>query len=396
MKKTRDLTFVAALFAISLFVTAYSAFGQNTSTDDCTATYKVLVDNRMAPELTKLRLAFSSGRDYLTKCSEEKDQEAMKTFVAGQMPKIDARIKAAEKAAEIKAIETRYENAANRKKYDEMLAAGKELLKLDRPYSLDLMLDVATMGYNNASAKPAVDKYNEDALAFAKQALEKISEGKISGFDNKYGYYSPYTTKNCADGKTNAVGWMNYLIGYITYKNLKRQNDALPYLYKASQLGCETKETSEPYQFIGDSYVDELLKLEQSRAEKLKAAGEKDTDETRAVYAMQKGYAERSLDAYARAYRAALSSNRSQSYKDILLQKVRDLYGIRYDDDLSKFDAYMANVGTTVFVDPATPVRPVKDAVPPPAEAKIDAKPKAAPKAEAVKARSRKQVRKAH
>src|SRR2546429_9718214 len=46
MKKTRDITFVAALLAVSCGMLANSAFAQTTQADDCTSTYKVVVDNR--------------------------------------------------------------------------------------------------------------------------------------------------------------------------------------------------------------------------------------------------------------------------------------------------------------------------------------------------------------
>ncbi len=402
MKKRAFLFFV--LVVVFYVVSATSIEAQATF-DDCSAIYQVVFDNRNSPDIKKLRLARLSASDYLTKCGDIKDQEQLKTYVTGQIPKIEERIK----QAEIKLVEERYNNAIKNKNYDDMLSFAKELLKMDRPYSLDLMLDIASVGYDNASARPAVNKYNDDAVTFAKKAIQAMSEGKTSGNVDKvsgkadlYGGYIAYKTAKCVDGKTNAAGWMNFTIGYITYVGMKKTIDALPYLYKASQAGCETKENSEVYRLIGSWYIEELAKLDATRMEKVKAAGDNDTDETLSILAMQKGYVERAMDAYARAYKTAKASETaSQATKDSLLKKLKGVYEFRYDGDLSKFDPYLEKAGTTPFVDPATPVTPVKEEPPPPApvadpKSKATPKSKTTPKSKAVKAPSQKQPQKSH
>ena len=326
--------------------------------DECSAIYQIVFDNRNGPDIKKLRLALSPANDYLKKCGEVNDQEHLKTYVTGEVPKIEERIK----AAELKIAEDRYYVAFRAKNYEEMLPAAKELLKLDRPYSLDLMLDMATMGYDHASARPAVNKYNDEAILYAKQSLQKMSEGKVSGNDEKYGYYGPYKTPECSDGKSNATGWMNFIIGYITFVGRKQPQDALPYLFKATQTGCATKTNSEAYRLIGNWYFDETMKINATRMEKIKAAGDKDTDETLALLAIQKGYVERSMDAFPRGYKFAnADKNRSQTYKDSLRDQTRELFDFRFDGDVSKFDAYLASAASTTLVDPVTPVTPIKE-----------------------------------
>lgn len=365
MKKLSNYFVITVLLAGFYAVSNFSVYGQSTF-EECKVIYQLVTDNRLSPDVIKLRLALSSSNDYLKKCSEIEGADANKTYVTGQIPKIEERIK----QAEIKLVEERYNKAIQTKNYDDMLSTAKELLKMNRPYSLDLMLDIASVGFDNASAKPAVNKYNDDAVTFARQAIQAMSEGKTSGNFDKvtgkadlYGGYIVYKTQKCSDGKTNAAGWMNYTIGYITYVSMKQKKDALPYIYKASQAGCETKEVPEAYRLIGAWYVDEFIRIDATRMEKIKTAGDKDTEETLALLALERGYSERAMDAYARAYKIASNSKTaSQSYKDSLLTKLKEMYGVRYDDDMSKFEPYLKQAGTTAFVDPATPVTPVVEA----------------------------------
>ncbi len=360
MKPAPKFVVVAVLLAGFYAFTNVRVYGQSTF-EECQAIYKVVLDNRTSTEISKLQMALSSANDYLKKCSELTDQEAVKTYVTNQVPKIQERIK----SAEIKAVEDRFNAALKAKNYDDMLSTSKELIKMDRPYSLDLMLDIASIGFDNASAKPPVNKYNDDALSYAKQAIQKMGEGKTSGNADNYGFYIQYKTAKCADGKINATGWMNYTIGYITYVSMKQKNAALPYLYKATQAGCESKEYSEVYRLIGAWYLEEFLRLDATRMEKIKMAGDKDTEETLALLALERGYSERAMDAYARAYKTASESKTaSQSYKDALLTKLKEIYGVRYDDDMSKFDLYLKQAGTTAFLDPLTPVTPIVEAEP--------------------------------
>lgn len=367
MKEFPKYLVISLLLAVFYAAANTLVYGQSTI-EECHAIYQSVTDNRVSPDIIKLRVALASSHEYLRKCSELKDQDAIKIYVTGQVPKIEERIK----QAEIKLVEERYNKAIQNKNYDDMLSTAKELLRMDRPYSLDLMLDIASLGFDNASAKPAVNKYNDDAVTYAKQAVQAISEGKTSGnFDkvtgkaDRYGGYIAYRTEKCPDGKSNATGWMNYTIGYITYVSMKQKTEALPYLYRASQAGCETRENSELYRMIGAWYLDEFLRLDATRMNKIKAAGGTDTEETLALLALERGYSERAMDAYARAYKKAIESKApSQSYNDALLMKLKEVYGVRYDDDMSKFDTYLKQAGTTAFVDPAIPVTPIVEAPP--------------------------------
>jgi len=350
------------VLAIAFYaVSATSIFAQ-TTLEECNTIYERFKVERTGKDIPEWTAAIASGKEYLDKCSSlDPPQDDVKTYVTGQIPKLQQKI--ADK--KIKDMEARFNAALKANNADEIVASAKDLINSNRPYSLDLMLDIASVGYDKATANPAVDKFNGDAISFAKMALQKMSEGQASGNADNYGFYVSYKNKDCADGKVNATGWMNYTIGVITSVRLKQTKDAVPYFYKASQVGCGTKTLAETYRFIGAWYLDETIKLNASYAEKTKAAGDKDTDETLAILAMIKGYADRGSDAYARAYQNAKTPG---AYKDGLLKRVKDLYDVRYGEnasaDAAKFDSFVAQVSAKPFVDPTTPVTPIVEAAP--------------------------------
>ena len=109
--------------------------------------------------------------------------------------------------------------------------------------------------------------------------------------------------------KENALGWLNYTIGYITYFDKGDKKGALPFLYKAAYNGVDTKKLPQIYGILGDFYFDEVKRLGEEIRVKTVAANAAATPEaktaliaeTKVLIAQLKGYAERALDAYGRA-----------------------------------------------------------------------------------------------
>lgn len=292
--------------------------------------------------------------------SYEKDNDDYTKFVRKQYDKYLAAIKAEADAV----IYDRFNNAVKNPQSvnaDDAISSGREIIAKN-PDLVDVPIVLASVGFDNASAKTPNDKYNNDAINYAKMAIQKIEAGKTS---ENYGAYAySYKTKEFPDGKNNALGWMNYYIGYIMFNRMNQKKEALPYFYKASQFTSGTKNYPELYRTIGSWYVDEFIKLDTDRVAKINAAGGKDTDETLALLALQKGYADRAVEAYARAYAVAGNDAANKAYKDSLLSRVKELYAIRFNKDMTGFDAYIAAAPGKPFTDPATAVVPVVEAVP--------------------------------
>lgn len=290
----------------------------------------------------------------------EKDNDQYGSFVR---KKYDAYNKGITEGNIISRFEGDIKNPATVNADDAFLAA-KDVLNLKPELSVDVPIVLASIGFDKAVANPPVDKFNNEAINYAMQAIQQIEAGKpsVTGSYGVFGY--SYKNKDYADGKTNALGWMNYIIGYIKYNRMQQKKDALPYLYKASQLNSATKNIPDLYQAIGNYYVEEFVRLDKERLAKIEAAGKQDTDETKALLDLQRGYADRALEAFARAYKVTGNDAATAKYKDGLLGRAKELYGIRYDNNMSGFDAYLSSVTNKPFTDPTMTVAPIQVATP--------------------------------
>ena len=318
------------------------------------ALYKKYTDNFDKPEIEKKKIAIEAGKQYIEKYganAEDKDQvDYLKTAV----PQLEEVVKKVEGDKVKNDRLKRFDAAVRGKNTADSFTVGKEVLAnepADSTIPLDVEIVLASLGFDQAVTK--VDTYNNDAVNYAKSVIQKLEAGKTS---KNFGAFQ-YEYKN----KDNALGWMNYTIGYITYYRQDKKNESLPFLYKATQLNSDTKKFSDIYRIIGLWYLEEALRIDKDRLAKIAAAENKDTDETLALLALQKGYADRSIDGYARAYSiaSATGSTATKEYKDGLYSKLQDLYKFRYDNKIEGIDAYVSTVMNKPMPNPATPVAPV-------------------------------------
>lgn len=346
--------FLVAGFMLAAFsvVNVPTALAQD---DPKTELYNKFLGCRKETDTAKRDACAAVAKEFMQKHGADNDEYS--AYVGKWVVKYDK-----EKADE--AVYIKFNTSVNSKNWDDAFASGKQILAMN-PENIDVMLVLASIGFDNATAVPPVDKYNTDALNMAKMAIQKIEKGATS---ETFGAFKDYTYKNKAfpDGKSNALGWMNYTIGMITFYNLKMKKDALPYLYKTTQFNTGAKD-SMLYRTVGSYYLDEVVRMESERQAKIKANGDQDNEETTNMYALQKGYAERGADAYARAYKIASGvATATKEFKDTLLNRAKELYSFRFDKNMSGFDAYIAGTATRPFPDPTTAVTPVE--LPKPAE----------------------------
>lgn len=337
--------------------------------EECTPIYDKLIANRKGPELEKFKIALAAGKEYLEKCSNLEGATDVKDYVTKQVPKLEVVVRDAE-------LYNQFNAAVPAQKWDDAFASGRQLVGF-YPDSLDIILVLASIGFDNATAAPPVDKFNGEAINYAKMALQKMNEGKVS--DNFGAFVYTYKTKDCPDGKTNATGWMNYTIGKIMFDRMNQKKDSLPYLYKATQAGCETKDKiAEVYRTIGAWYIDEFKRLENDKnakyaelqtLEKITPPDPKFPEVEKQyndLVALQKGYMERVMDAYARAYKIANANIKTDAkYKEALLNNAKKFYGFRNGEaNIGGFDAWLSGVTAKPFPDPTSAVAPVVETTP--------------------------------
>lgn len=373
--------------ALGVLMTGISAIGATTTfaQDVCTdveantALYKKYTDN-YAGKLDQIKVAIEAAKEYIqkyegcvdatTKAPTYADQV---NYLKGALPEREGFVKTKEGEVVKNALLKRIDTSAKAKNISEVYASGKEILNRESDFdklALDVAITLATAGFEQTLATPPVDTYNADTITYAKNAIQKIEAGKTS---ESYGIWS-YNLKNdkFTDRKSYSLGALNYIIGYITYyrqgkDNPEKKKEGLGYLYKSTQFNSLSKTDPLIFQSFGAWYLDEALKIDKERLAAIKAAGDKDTDETLAMYALSKGYADRSIDSYARAYKLAKDDKTSKKeYVDGLYGKLKDLYAFRYDGKTTGIDEFVSTVQNKPLPDPSTAVTPVKEETPAP------------------------------
>jgi len=357
---------VFKFFALGMMLTAFigatatSIFAQD---QDCDATYEKFKTLYRNPNVNDKTQALDLAKKYVAdeKCTTPEANKDIVTFLQGQITKLPDAIQKLKDAA----LYEQFNTAVKASNWDDSFNVGKQIINKFPDSSLDIALVLASIGFDNAAANPPVDKYNTDTINMAHWALDHINDKSVNA--DKYGAFGKYEYKTTAypDGKSNAAGWMNYTIGYVTYERLKNQKDALPYLYKATQANSATAKFPAIYKLIGEWYLSEFNRIGIDREAKIKANGDKDNDETLALLALQKGYAERALDAYIRAYNVAPSTTEAEkTYKTAIYNRTKVIYGARYDQKMDNFDKDLAVVQTKPFPDPSTAVTPIVETPP--------------------------------
>ncbi len=369
------------LMAGSVAVTATQSFAQDAQ-DVCKdvepkqALYKQFTDNiPKNATLEQTETAVKAGDEYLQKYGACPEDKAIVDYLNTYLPGMKTSIIKIKKGNDSKALLTRFDTAAKSKNVPEVYASGKEILARESDFpdvTLDVNIALASAGFEQAIAATPVDTYNADTINYAKSTIQKIEGGKTS---KSWGVWS-YNLKNDKfkdDNKSYALGALNYIIGYVTSSRLgktdaSKKKEALPYFYKSLQYNSFSKTDPTVYQAFGAWYLDEAKRIDGIRTEKVKAAGNKDTDETIAMLADQKGYADRAIDAYARAYKLAKDDkNQTKVYTDGLYSLLKDLYAFRYDNKTENIDTFVSTVMSKPLPDPTTPITPVKEETPAPA-----------------------------
>lgn len=333
------------------------------------ALYAKYNDNYDSNDVEKRKIAVQAGKEYIQKFGENADdplvpyfkenipvlEEAIKKEVEDKKIKEENDKKSAQQNERLKA----FSDSIIAKSWAQTFSGGKEVLT-NNPKYLDVYIILASIGFDRAVAKD--NTYNAEAMEYAKKAIQLINSGESSETKNygssfgKDGFYQ-YKTKDFQDGKENALGWLNFNIGYIMFYNQNKKKEALPYLYEATKHLSLPQKSPDVYRMIGEYYFDEVKRLEIERQGILKTLENIDNEKTLELYALERGYADRGADAYARAYNLQTEAAKKES----LLKTFKQLYKFRNNDKEEGADAYLAAIKSKQMPDPGKPVEPIID-----------------------------------
>lgn len=290
-----------------------------------------------------------------------KDSKEFVDYVSGQIPVMEKNLKRVEDNLRKAALIKRFESNLN-KNWDEVYAAGKAMLAEWPDEFRDVKLALGTIGYDETRKNPPVTKWNDETIRYAKESIADLETGKaFNNFGVKPSWFY--------EGKNDALGWMNFNIGYIYAVDKKNNKEAASYMFKASQIGGRAANYAEVYRIVGLHYVD-VLNAEILKLKAMPAVGDTDSEEVkkqkdeaiRAQLAVVKGTADRALEAYGRAHGKIDDTAAQKAFKDGVLKTFKGIYEIRFSK-LDGADAMVKTYAAKPFVNPNTPITPIVEDV---------------------------------
>ena len=306
-----------------------------------------------------------AGKQFLEKYGScEGTSKEFADYLKTNLPKWEAKLKGDTTKADQDPFIKKFNAGLTSKNWDDVYAAGKELIAQwpDDFRAAELVL--GSIGLDETAKTPRVTKWNDDTLKYAKMSIADLESGKTF---KTFGVSPGFIYKS----KDDALGWMNYTIGYITAVDKNNKKEAVTYLYKATQANSDTASNPVVYETIGLYYFDEVNTLAEDVKAKIAAQADGDTPEVKtqkieaikAAVALVNGASERALDVFARAYKFAPKDEKNKAYRDKLYKNLQDVYKVRFGKP-DGLDAWIAATTAKPFPNPSTPITPVFDPEP--------------------------------
>jgi hypothetical protein len=371
--KTFYKTLMLGVFMAALAVVS-PTFAQDVCEDfDANAALYQKFTENFRGEINKTTLAarktaVAAAKEYVEKYEKCGDFAPQVTYLKKNGPELDTRIKAFEAYLVQQERYERFDKAVQSGNTAEIFASGEDILKYE-PEFIDVRLVMASVGLDEAADKQN-DTFNNKTIEHAKTAIQKLEGGAKS---EKFGAFAfVYNTRE------NAIGWMNYTIGYIEYYRQKKEESGLSYLYKATQVNSDVKDRAFIYTEIGDKYIAQADKLRQETVAIIKAEN-KETFESKSKLALSKGYVDRAIEAYAKGYEVAKADMNKETKADVKAQKkeyvdslfdtLKNLYRFRFETDdkpmnndaelVKQLNSHIASVVRKPLPSPTSEVKPV-------------------------------------
>lgn len=365
MKNFKVLMIMIMLAVLTVGLATPSFAQADKEKADLRAKYEANYDSE---DINKRKLAVQAGKEYIQKFGENEAEDPMVPYLKENIPVIEQAIKDKEKeiadkdaaSALAAAQKTRVDNFSTNikaKDWTQTFKFGKEILSADPKY-LDVYIILASIGFDRAVEKD--NTFNNESIEYAKKAIQMIKSGEESetgkyGADFGSGAFYQYETKDFPNGKENALGWLNFNIGYIMTYNQKKPKEALPYLFEATKHLSLPQKSPDVYRIIGEYYYDEVARIEKERQAIITSLNGQDNEKSLELLALEKAYAERGADAYARAYARQTDATAKESTYKTFLQ----LYKFRNNNKDEGADTYLTSVKTSTLPDPTAKVEPV-------------------------------------
>lgn len=361
----KGLVFGSILAALTV-VSAVPTFAQQSCDDDAdtkAAVYAKFTENYKSDDLAKIKTAIAGAKEYIQKyASCEGEDQTIPSYLKKAYPKLEEKAEAIIVNDKNNALYGRFNKAidADTVNPNEIFSSGKDILA-KTPDSLDLQLLLASVGFDETAKKTPNNTYNNQTIDYAESAIKLLKSGAKSDTGDYGASKWIYKNNDYSDGKSNALGWMNYTIGYIKFFRQGKKEEALPYFYEATKYNSGTKKDPFIYQTLGKYYLDKTKDLADQYKKEVEMNDNEETEEAKRLFGLQKAYADRAVDAYARAYTYAKTGT-DKTYADGLYTTLKGLYTFRNDGKEAGLEGYVAGINNRPMPDPASEVQPIMPA----------------------------------
>lgn len=317
--------------------------GQNAIYTPFTETY-----NKKPYTAAETAKAIEHGKSFLEKFGSCESVKPQVDFIKGQLPRLEKRKSDLEKAAKYE----RFDNGVKAKNYDEVFAAGKDILSSNGQDS-NIMVALALIGLDQTYQKNP--KYNAEAINYAKSAI-KVCPTATPKSNGAFGAFAFETKKeNCASDLT-------FAIAHMMFWGQKDKAGALPFYYEVTQMAGPYKENAQVYEAIGTYYVEQSTPIGAEIAKLIEKQKAAKTDEEKVAIdgeikpkvALFNGYQDRILDAYGRAHKYTKDATR----KAAIYKELERVYQLRFDKK-DGMDTYLATTVAKPLPNPTSTVEPV-------------------------------------
>jgi hypothetical protein len=365
MRRSFNKLIFGALIAVIGALGAVNIIAQDDT--EKTALYTKFTGCYKAADEAGITACIATGKDYMTKYGTPPDQYT--EFVSKQLVNLQKRLD----AIPLQNAYTKLSKGIQTKTWKDAFDGARDVIRLEpnKSLRLDVSLLMAEIGYDLAFATTPDYTYNQETINYAKSSIAMMDSGTVSesrpGPNNTtaeatWGGTGAYALKT----KDNSMAWMYFIVGRLisdtnkdTTKNMAVLKEAAPYFYKAVKYESpDIKKNPLPYQNIGRYYTEELNAKVDEYDKTCKNLTE-DTDQCKTILGMQLAYAERGLDAYARASKIARDDPKQPAaFKTSLDKRVSDFYSARFKKTDGLND-YVAKVLAQPMADPTAPVTPI-------------------------------------
>ena len=393
MKAFYKVSVLGCLLIALVASTATVSFAQE---DEKTKLYNDVVNNyeaatdfdeddiaSMEEALPKIKTAISAGETFKTKFPGAENKEII-AWIDSQLPTWKSAVKTIEKRIPVLKREkeerikknqrfSTFNSSYNGKNWTQMFKVGDEIVANYPEVALDVSLQMAKSSFDLVFYDKQ-DAFSPQAMKYSTMALKLLNSGKTS---KNYGVFDIYKTPKFQDGKSNALGNMNFHIGWLKFYKEKKGDEAIPYLFKVSKINSSKQKNDLTYSSIGRHYITSVQKFIKKQSDLLSernAEADKDEPDLERIKMLDyevdlaianlKGYAERAIDAYLRSYGTLSAEDKNSDFGKKMFSDLKTLYSYRYPGKAElqtpdKINADLAAINTKVMPDPQSKVMPI-------------------------------------